>query len=91
MRNSNHFIGGLRRGICDSEELAYATDVCEMEQSLAAAFVQSNALSKRVNRGSHSNLLTILEAIGNGLGCTVDSHRHAINPRIHNTLVQRSA
>ena len=60
-------------------------------ESLTTAFVQLNSRSERVKRLLDSNLASILQTIGNGLGCAVDSNRHAINPGVHNTLGQCSA
>ena len=65
--------------------------MCEMDESLTTAFVQSNARSERVNRGINSNLASVLQAIGKSLSSAIDSNWHAIDPGVHNTLGQCSA
>jgi hypothetical protein len=62
-----------------------------MDESLTTAFFQSNAYSERVKRFFDSNLASVLQTIGNGLGGAVDSNMHAINPGVDDTLGQRSS
>jgi hypothetical protein len=57
----------------DSDELSNSADMCEMDESLATAFVQLNARSERVNRGIDSNLASVLQTICDGLGDAVDT------------------
>ena len=64
------------------------TDLCEMPQSLATAFVLADALSERPDRDLGANCLAALEAVSNRFGGAVDSHGHAINPGIHHALSQ---
>jgi hypothetical protein len=85
------FAGVLLVRIYVSEKLSHTADVCEMDESLTTAFVQLNARSERVKRLLDSNLASVLQTIGNGLGGAVDSNRYAINPGVHNALSQCSA
>jgi hypothetical protein len=62
-----------------------------MPQSLVTAFILAEALAERVNRDLGTNRAAIFEAIRNGFGGAVDSHRYAINPRVDHALNQCSS
>jgi hypothetical protein len=44
-----------------AEKLCDMADLCEMDESLATAFVHSNARSERVKRLFDSNLASVLQ------------------------------
>jgi len=70
----------------DPNEFVDTTDLCEMPQSLATAFVLADALPERLDHDLGANCLTVLEAISNCFGGAVDPYGHTINPGIHHAL-----